>query len=148
MEGAKGTAAGNHMTASTNLLRGGRNDVVAGHLDGSTGREAGDENSSLRPYPKSTSACHVGRGLDVVVNGAWGRSSGICPKAETVSCRNPGEGGDQKVVRDLTASPDRTKARTNRLRTDDRAFRPCAGRKVDNGLNRGHEVYGPLGVRF
>ena len=81
-----------------------------------------------------------------MVNGAWGRSSGICPKAETVSYRSPGEGGDQKVVHDLTASPDRTKVRMNR--TDDRAFRPGAGRRVDNGLSRGHAVYGPLGVRF
>jgi len=130
--------------ASRNLLRSGRNGAVAGHLDGSTCREAGNEDSSLRPYPKSTSACHVGRGLDVVVSGAWGRSSGICPKVGTVSCRSPGEGGDQKVVRGLTASPDRM----NRFRTDDRAFRPSAGRRVDNGLSRGHEVYGPLDVRF
>jgi len=64
-----------------------------------------------------------------------------------VSCRSPGEGGDQKVVRDLTASPDRTKARMN-LQTGDCAFRPSAGRKVDNGLSPGHEVYGPLGARF
>ena len=136
------------MTASTNLLRGGHNDVAAGHLDDSTGREVGNENSSLHPYPKSTSACHVGRGSDVAVSGAWGRSSGICPKGENVSYHSPGEGGDQKVVDDLTASLDRTKARMNRLRAYERAFRPSVGRKVDNELSRGHAVYGPLGVHF
>ena len=136
------------MTASMNLLRGGRNDVVAGHLDGSTGRGVGNENSNLHPYPKSTSACHVGRGLDAVVSGAWGRSSGICLKVETVSYHSPGEEGDQKVAPDLTASLDRTKAHTNRLRTDGCAFHPCEGKKVDNGLSRGHAVYGPLGAQF
>ena len=107
---------------------------MAGHLDGSTGRETGNENSSLRPYPKLTSACHVGRGSDAVVNGAWGRSSVTCPKVETVSYRSPGEGGDQKVVCDLTAGPDRTKVHMNR--TNDHVFCPGAGRGVDNGLSR------------
>lgn len=111
----KETAAGNHMMASMNLLRSGRNDV-AGRRDGSICHETGNENSGLRPYPRSTSGCHAGRDLGVAVNGAWGRSSGIYPKVVTVSYRSLDEGGDQKAfVRDLTAGLDRTKARMNRL---------------------------------
>jgi hypothetical protein len=104
------------MMASTNLLQGGRNDGAEGRPGGSIGHGIGNENSGLRPYPKSTSVCHAGKGLDVVVNGAWGRSSGIDPKVETAFCRSLGEGGDQKpVVDDLTASLDRTKVRMSRL---------------------------------
>lgn len=99
-----------------NLLRSGRNDAAAGRLDGSIGREIGNENSGLRPYPRSTSVRHAGRGLDVAVNGAWGKSNGIYLKVETVFYRSLGEGGDQKTfVHDLTASLDRMKVRMNRL---------------------------------
>lgn len=102
--------AGIHTTAATNLLRSGRNGAAAGRPDGSIDHEIRNGDSSLHPYPRSTSACHAGRDLDVAVNDAWGRSNGIYPKAETVSYRNPGEGEDQKaVVHDLTASLDRTK---------------------------------------
>ena len=102
--------------ASTNLLRSGRNDAAAGRLDGSIGHEIGNENSSLRPYPRSTSVRRAGRGLGVVVNGAWGKPSGIYLKVETVSYRSPGEGGDRKTfVHDLTAGPYRTKVRMYHL---------------------------------
>lgn len=116
MKGTRETVAGNHMMASMNLLQSGRNDVVAGRLDGSNGHEIGNENSSLHPYPRSTFVCHAERDLDEAVNGASGRSSGIYPKAETVSYHSLGEEEDQKaVVHDLTANLDRTKVRMNRL---------------------------------
>lgn len=114
--GARGTAAGDRMMASMNLPQSGRNDVAAGHLDGSIGHEIGSGNSSLHPYPMSASAYHEARDSDVAANGAWGRSSGIYPKVGTVFYRSLGEKEDQKAaVHDLTASRDRMKVRTNRL---------------------------------
>ena len=103
------------MTASMNHLRSGRNGAAARH-PGGIDHETGNGNNGLHPYPRSTSAYHEGRDSDVGVNGAWGRSSGIYPKVETVSYHSLGEEGDQKaVVHDLTASLDRTKVRMNRL---------------------------------
>lgn len=110
------TAADNHMTASMNLLRNGHNDVGVGHLDGSIGREAGNEDNSHHLYPRLTSACREGKDSDVAVNGAWGRSSRICLKVEIVSSRILGEEEDQRVaVHDLAAGLDRMKVRMNRL---------------------------------
>jgi len=132
-----------------NLLRNGRNDVAVGRRDGSVYHEIRNGDSSLHPYPRSTSVCHAGRDLDVAVNGAWGKSSGIYPKVETVSYRNPGGGEDRKgVVHDLTASLDRMKVRMNHPRTDDHVFRQGEGRKVDSVWSRGRAVYDPLSVHF
>jgi hypothetical protein len=116
VKGLRVTVADNHMTASTNRLRRGRNDAGVGHLDGSIGHEAGTEDNNHRPYPRLTSAYREGKDSAVAVNDAWERSSRICPKVETASSRILGEEGYQRVaVHDLAAGLDRTKVRTNRL---------------------------------
>lgn len=70
MERAKGIAVGTRMKASTNLPQIGHNVLAEGRLDGNICHEIGSESNTPLPYPRLTFACHAGRDLDVVANGA------------------------------------------------------------------------------